>query len=85
MLQNGHNFEKSWRIKIYFQMQDHLLKVFENLSDHFGILGIKELSIFIKNFSRNLLFFTTSSFKFTSVSVYLYIYIYIYVQLFFNC
>ena len=31
-------------------MQDHLLKVFENLSDHFGILGIKELSIFIKNF-----------------------------------
>ena len=42
MLQNGHiYFKKSCRFNICYQTQDHLLQDFENVSNHFGILGIE--------------------------------------------
>ena len=51
MLQNGHtHFKKSCKFTIYYQIQDHFLQDFENLSDHFGILGIKGSRAFLKNF-----------------------------------
>ena len=51
MLQNGQtHFKKSHIFKIYYQMEDHLLYDFESMSDHFGILGVKGLRIFLKTF-----------------------------------
>ena len=44
------------------------------MSDHFGILGIKGLNIFLKNFHEIFfLFFTILTFKLTSVSKHRYI------------
>ena len=52
------------------------------MSNHFGILNIKRLWIFLKNVLWNLLlFFIISAFKLTPVNTHLYIN----VQLFFNC
>ena len=81
LLQNGHaHFKESCRFKIYYQIQDHLLYYFKRVSDQFGILGIKVLRIFLKNFSCYLsLFFTISTFKLRQLAC-----IYIYVQLFLN-
>ena len=49
MPQNGcAHFKESCRFKIYYQMQNHLLQNFENVSNHFGILGFKGFRIFVK-------------------------------------
>ena len=63
------------RYKINYHIQHHLLQDFESVSDHLGILGIKELRIFLKRFSWNLLLFFTISkyFNIFSVSLHLYI------------
>lgn len=64
-------FKKSYRFKIYNQIQEHLLQDFESVSDHFMILDIKGLRIFVKKFLWYLLlFFTIMS---TSISIHLHL------------
>ena len=64
-------FKKSYRFKIYNQIQEHLLQEFESVSDHFMILDIKGLRIFVKKFLWYLLlFFTIMS---TSISIHLHL------------
>ena len=67
-------FKKSYRFKIYIQIQEHLLQDFESVSDQFMILDIKGLRIFVKKFLWYLLlFFTISTFISTSISIYLHL------------
>ena len=75
MLQNGHtHFKNSFKFKIYYYMQDHLLQNFENLSYYFGILGIKGFRIFITKF-HGICYFVLFQplFKLTSISIHLHI------------
>ena len=75
MIQNSQvYFKKSCRFKIYNQIQEHLLRHFESVSDHFMILDIKGLRIFIKKFLWYLLLlFTISTFTSTSISIHLHL------------
>ena len=60
-------------VKIYNQIQDLSLYHFESMSDGFGILGIKELRIFLKNtiinFSFMFYYFNLQACKYVNAQI----------------